>query len=421
MVTDRPGIAVGVSTADCGPVLFADAEGARHRRRPCRLEGRAHRRAGNTRSRRWKASAPSRERIVAVLGPSICADDLRSRAGIRRPLCRGRRRQRALLPPSGAKPAMPCSTSTAISVDRLQAGRRRRRERGSTAAPMPTRTRFYSYRRATHRERAGLRPPDLRNRPGERLMALHFERDGIRRAPRPAAGSRWRDEKLDAMLLFAQESMYWLTGYDTFGFCFFQCLVLKARRARWCCSPARPICARRAIPRSSTNIVVWTDRDRRRPGARSAQSAERPRPARRAHRRRIRHARPDRRNGRALDEQLADLRQIDDASGHRPPAARCSRARPRSPMSDKRRSACRRRARRRAAADQAGRRRRRDPCRHAGRDLCRRRRLSGQRVHHRLGRRTRCSAATRRAGASSTKNDQLTLEWAGVFHTTMRR
>ncbi|WP_434056070.1 MAG: Xaa-Pro peptidase family protein [Roseibium sp.] len=33
-------------------------------------------------------------------------------------------------------------------------------------------------------------------------------------------------EKLDAMLLFAQESMYWLTGYDTFGFCFFQCLVV---------------------------------------------------------------------------------------------------------------------------------------------------------------------------------------------------
>lgn len=33
-------------------------------------------------------------------------------------------------------------------------------------------------------------------------------------------------EQLDAMLLFAQESMYWLTGYDTFGFCFFQCLVV---------------------------------------------------------------------------------------------------------------------------------------------------------------------------------------------------
>ena len=32
----------------------------------------------------------------------------------------------------------------------------------------------------------------------------------------------------DGMLLFQQESMYWLTGYDTFGFCFFQCLYVNA-------------------------------------------------------------------------------------------------------------------------------------------------------------------------------------------------
>lgn len=36
------------------------------------------------------------------------------------------------------------------------------------------------------------------------------------------------DAALDGMLLFAQESMYWLTGYDTFGFCFFQCLYVGA-------------------------------------------------------------------------------------------------------------------------------------------------------------------------------------------------
>ena len=28
---------------------------------------------------------------------------------------------------------------------------------------------------------------------------------------------------IDVFLLFAPESQYWLTGYDTFGFCFFQC------------------------------------------------------------------------------------------------------------------------------------------------------------------------------------------------------
>ncbi len=35
---------------------------------------------------------------------------------------------------------------------------------------------------------------------------------------------------LDAMLLFAPESHYWLTGHDTFGFCFFQCLVVTPDR-----------------------------------------------------------------------------------------------------------------------------------------------------------------------------------------------
>ena len=31
---------------------------------------------------------------------------------------------------------------------------------------------------------------------------------------------------IDALLIFKQESMYWLTGYDTFGYVFFQCLIL---------------------------------------------------------------------------------------------------------------------------------------------------------------------------------------------------
>lgn len=32
---------------------------------------------------------------------------------------------------------------------------------------------------------------------------------------------------LDVLLLFAPESQFWLTGYDTFGFCFFQCLIVS--------------------------------------------------------------------------------------------------------------------------------------------------------------------------------------------------
>ncbi|KNY16654.1 Xaa-Pro dipeptidase [Shinella sp. SUS2] len=58
-------------------------------------------------------------------------------------------------------------------------------------------------------------------------MALHFDSEEYaNRLQRLTA--RMREEKIDAMLLFAQESMYWLTGYDTFGYCFFQTLVVKA-------------------------------------------------------------------------------------------------------------------------------------------------------------------------------------------------
>ncbi|MBT9289215.1 M24 family metallopeptidase [Prosthecodimorpha staleyi] len=58
-------------------------------------------------------------------------------------------------------------------------------------------------------------------------MALHFSRDEF--AAREARTlEAMKARKLDAMLIFAQESSYWLTGYDTFGFCFFQCLVLKS-------------------------------------------------------------------------------------------------------------------------------------------------------------------------------------------------
>ncbi|PLU81962.1 Xaa-Pro dipeptidase [Sinorhizobium medicae] len=57
-------------------------------------------------------------------------------------------------------------------------------------------------------------------------MALHFaEEEYAARLARLTA--KMQEEKLDAVLLFAQESMYWLTGYDTFGYCFFQTLVVK--------------------------------------------------------------------------------------------------------------------------------------------------------------------------------------------------
>ncbi len=56
-------------------------------------------------------------------------------------------------------------------------------------------------------------------------MPLHFEKSELA-ARRSAVVRLLESRELDGILLFKQESMYYLTGYDTFGYCFFQCLYL---------------------------------------------------------------------------------------------------------------------------------------------------------------------------------------------------
>lgn len=58
-------------------------------------------------------------------------------------------------------------------------------------------------------------------------MPLHFSEAEL--AERRAAACRLMEQEgLDGLLMFRQESMYYLTGYDTFGYVFFQCLYLGA-------------------------------------------------------------------------------------------------------------------------------------------------------------------------------------------------
>ena len=58
-------------------------------------------------------------------------------------------------------------------------------------------------------------------------MALHFEKAEFEsRITRVVAEMTARG--LSALLLFRQESMFYLTGYDSFGYVFFQSLVLTA-------------------------------------------------------------------------------------------------------------------------------------------------------------------------------------------------
>ena len=56
-------------------------------------------------------------------------------------------------------------------------------------------------------------------------MALHFSKEEFSKRKTNVLKSM-RNQHLDALLMFRQESMYWLTGYDTFGYVFFQTLIL---------------------------------------------------------------------------------------------------------------------------------------------------------------------------------------------------
>lgn len=96
-------------------------------------------------------------------------------------------------------------------------------------------------------------------------MALHFEQAEFN-SRRDRLVIEMAERKLDAMLLFAQESMYWLTGYDTFGFCFFQCLVVKADGSMVLLTRSADL---RQARHTSTieNIVLWTDRHDANPAA----------------------------------------------------------------------------------------------------------------------------------------------------------
>ena len=58
-------------------------------------------------------------------------------------------------------------------------------------------------------------------------MPIHFSPEEMT-ARRERAAAAIRDAELDGLLCFKQESMYWLTGYDSFGFSLFQCLIVTA-------------------------------------------------------------------------------------------------------------------------------------------------------------------------------------------------
>lgn len=147
LVTDRPGLALGVLTADCGPILYADAEAG--------VVAAAH--AG------WKGAltgilestvaamerlGAQRDRIVAVLGPSIGPDNYEvGPEFVDRFTAQSPANARFFRP--SAKPGHALFDLNGYTLERLRAA-------GVTAHGIDRCTyadeaSFYSYRRATHR------------------------------------------------------------------------------------------------------------------------------------------------------------------------------------------------------------------------------------------------------------------------------
>ncbi len=87
---------------------------------------------------------------------------------------------------------------------------------------------------------------------------LHFSDAEFARR-RAALDAELERRGLDAILLFAPESQYWLTGYDTFGYCFFQCLVVPAGRDPVLLTRSADL-RQAQITSNIEDIRIWKDR-----------------------------------------------------------------------------------------------------------------------------------------------------------------
>ena len=149
LATAKPGIALAIATADCGPVLFADPQagviGACHAGWKGALGGVLEATVG-----RMEALGAERARIVAVLGPTIGRDNYEVGPDFAARFAQADPENRRFFRPSPGRDGHAMFDLPAYIVARL------------TAAGLGTvgdlglctyadEERFYSYRRATHR------------------------------------------------------------------------------------------------------------------------------------------------------------------------------------------------------------------------------------------------------------------------------
>ena len=90
-------------------------------------------------------------------------------------------------------------------------------------------------------------------------MALHFTNKEFLDRKKKILESM-KKQNLDALLMFRQESMYWLTGYDTFGYVFFQTLIMDQKGNIILLTRAPDL--RQAQNTSNIeDIRIWVDKD----------------------------------------------------------------------------------------------------------------------------------------------------------------
>ena len=90
-------------------------------------------------------------------------------------------------------------------------------------------------------------------------MGLHFSKEEFASRKSKVLKSM-KEQNIEALLMFRQESMYWLTGYDTFGYVFFQTLILDQKGNVVLLTRAPDL--RQAQNTSNIkNIRIWVDKD----------------------------------------------------------------------------------------------------------------------------------------------------------------
>ena len=94
-------------------------------------------------------------------------------------------------------------------------------------------------------------------------MAIHFTKEEFLDRKSKVI-QELKKQNLDGLLMFRQESMYWLTGYDTFGYVYFQSLILTTKGDLMLLTRAPDL--RQAQNTSIIkNIRIWVDKDKSNP------------------------------------------------------------------------------------------------------------------------------------------------------------